>query len=330
MRTQLRKSVVVLVPALALCLGAGARAANDGAGDADRSSARSAATMTQQHAGDMRLSKLVGANVYDAKGTSLGEIKDAIVDANNSKVVYAIVSYGGFLGLGEKELAQPLHSFRREAARDRLVLDVDRQRLKDAPGFDKGQWPDWKRSDYGSRVDRFWASRDQSADATNAPSGSRDAAASNRSAGALGGDPTATTGNERYVRATKILDADVELANGDDIGDIEDVVVNLNDGSVRYVVLQFDRKWSMDDKLVALPPTAFRPKGDGDDIVLKDASREQLKQAPSFDKNSWPRSDDRSFLSRLEQWRPGDDRASGGAPAPAAKGTSRSSDAGAR
>jgi sporulation protein YlmC with PRC-barrel domain len=268
----------------------------------------------------MRLSKLVGANVYDAKGKSLGEIKDAIVDANNGKVVYAIVSYGGFLGLGEKEFAQPLTSFRREQERDRLVLEGDPERLKEAPSFDKGQWPDWKRSDYGNRVNRFW---------------NRDTKSAGRNAGAGEGsrDTSAATGNERYVRATKMLDADVQLANGDDIGDIEDVVVNLNDGSVRYVVLEFDRKAGIGDKLVALPATAFRPKVDGDDMVLKDASREQLKQAPSFDKNNWPKSDDRSFLSRLEHWGSGDDRSSG-APSPSARGTSRgtasSGEAGAR
>jgi hypothetical protein len=71
---------------------------------------------------------------------------------------------------------------------------------------------------------------------------------------------------------------------------------------VRYVVLDFDKKWSLDDKLVALPMSAFRPKDNGEDLVLASSSREQLRGAPSFAKDRWPAENDRDFLARVERW----------------------------
>lgn len=283
---RLKQTVKILVPALGLSFALGAHAQSDdmrkgtpGMEGSSRPTTAPHGAAMQRQAGDMRLSKLIGKDVHDAQGKEIGEISDLIVDASNGRVRYAIVSYGGFLGLGENQFAQPLSSFKRDAGNDRLVLNIDQARLKNAPSFERNNWPDWSRADYSSRVDQFW--------------GTGDGGTTPR---------TAATTNQRYVRASQLLDADVELANGDDVGDIEDVVVNMNDGSVHYVVLDFDRNWSLDDKLVALPMSAFRPKDGGDDLILVNSNREQLRAAPAFDKNRWPSGNDRDFYSRIERW----------------------------
>jgi sporulation protein YlmC with PRC-barrel domain len=280
---RLKQTAIILVPALGLVFALGAEAA-------DNASPRKATTTTeatsraaggaiaQTQPGDIRASKLVGRNVVDAQGKDLGEIKDLIVDVHGGRILYAIVSYGGFLGLGEKSFAQPLTSFKRESGKDALVLAVDQAKLKDAPGFPNDRWPDWRQSDYRSRVDRFWGGGESKT-------------------GGSGAKPA-----QQYVRASKLLDADVELANGDDVGDIDDVVVNVRDGTVRYVVLDFDKKWSLDDKLVALPMSAFRPKDGGEDLVLASSSREQIRGAPAFAKDRWPAENDRDFSARVERW----------------------------
>ena len=114
-------------------------------------------------------------------------------------------------------------------------------------------------------------------------------------------------GNARFARATQILKGDVKDRNNKDVGDIEDMGVSLPTGRVSYVVLEFDRAWTPDDKLVAMPMKVLKSEdGDGTDLVYQ-SNPESLKGAPSFEKNRWPDLVDGKFTSdvhRYEQnWR---------------------------
>jgi sporulation protein YlmC with PRC-barrel domain len=86
-------------------------------------------------------STLSGDNVVNLEGEDLGSIQDFMVDTENGRVVYAVLSFGGFLGFGDKLFAVPLDAMRVDTANHRLMLDVDKARLEDAPGFDKDNWP---------------------------------------------------------------------------------------------------------------------------------------------------------------------------------------------
>ena len=102
----------------------------------------------------MRASQLIGKNVENSQGENLGEIKDLVIDVNNERVFYAILEFGGFLGLGEKLFAYPVRSFNQTSAdTDKLVLNVDKDKLKAAPGFARDSWPDWLA--YGKQVDKY-------------------------------------------------------------------------------------------------------------------------------------------------------------------------------
>jgi sporulation protein YlmC with PRC-barrel domain len=85
---------------------------------------------------------LVGNDVYNHKGEDLGDIKEIMLDMRNGNVAYAVLSFGGFLGMGEKLFAVPWNALTLDTTNKRFVLNVERERLKDAPGFDKHQWPD--------------------------------------------------------------------------------------------------------------------------------------------------------------------------------------------
>lgn len=86
-------------------------------------------------------STLNGDEVYNVKGEKLGSVKEIMLDVHNGKVCYAVLSFGGFLGMGEKLFAVPWSSMTVDTEEQRFVFDVDPERLKSAPGFDKDHWP---------------------------------------------------------------------------------------------------------------------------------------------------------------------------------------------
>ena len=86
-------------------------------------------------------SSIVGTNVYNRENKSIGEIKDLMIDLRSGEVQYAVLSFGGFLGMGDKLFAIPLESFSPNAKDETFVLDITKERLEKAPGFDKDHWP---------------------------------------------------------------------------------------------------------------------------------------------------------------------------------------------
>jgi sporulation protein YlmC with PRC-barrel domain len=86
-------------------------------------------------------STLNGDTVCNAQGEDLGEIREIMLDTETGRVAYAVMSFGGFLGMGDKLFAVPWAALRLNPNTQRFVLDVDRERLERAPGFDKAKWP---------------------------------------------------------------------------------------------------------------------------------------------------------------------------------------------
>jgi len=104
----------------------------------------------------MGASTLSGDSVVDRNGESLGEIKEIMVDVPTGRVAYAVLSFGGFLGMGDKLFAVPWSALTLDTDQKQFVLDVDRERLKDAPGFDKNHWPSMAQPTWASTVYKFY------------------------------------------------------------------------------------------------------------------------------------------------------------------------------
>jgi sporulation protein YlmC with PRC-barrel domain len=90
----------------------------------------------------MAASTLNGNDVYNLQGEDLGDVKEIMLDMHSGKVAYAVLSFGGFLGMGEKLFAVPWAALKLDTGNKRFTLDVSKERLKSAPGFDKDSWPD--------------------------------------------------------------------------------------------------------------------------------------------------------------------------------------------
>ncbi|HSL45505.1 MAG TPA: PRC-barrel domain-containing protein [Anaerolineales bacterium] len=98
---------------------------------------------------------IIGSKVVNTEGELLGNIKDMVVDLDDSQIAYAVLSFGGFMGVGDKLFAIPLEALTFDTKTNSAVLDVDKDVLKNAPGFDKDKWPDDAQYDAGWLLDIY-------------------------------------------------------------------------------------------------------------------------------------------------------------------------------
>ena len=84
-----------------------------------------------------------GTEVCNSQGESLGQMKDLMINLHNGRIEYAVLSFGGVMGIGDKLFAVPWQALTIDERSERMVLDVPKERLKNAPGFDKNDWPNF-------------------------------------------------------------------------------------------------------------------------------------------------------------------------------------------
>ncbi|WP_395789413.1 PRC-barrel domain-containing protein [Aquimonas sp.] len=107
----------------------------------------------------MGANTLIGNNVYNSKAESIGDIKEIMLDMRSGHVSYAVLSFGGFLGMGEKLFAVPWAALKLDTENKRFTLDVDRAKLEAAPGFDKNHWPDMADSAWEQGIHSYYGTR---------------------------------------------------------------------------------------------------------------------------------------------------------------------------
>lgn len=101
-------------------------------------------------------STLTGDDVYNRGEEQLGTIEDLMIDTETGQVAYAVLSTGGFLGVGDKLFAVPWRALRVDEANKHLILDIEKDRLKEAEGFDKSNWPDMTAAGFQETNDRIF------------------------------------------------------------------------------------------------------------------------------------------------------------------------------
>ena len=101
-------------------------------------------------------STLTGNAVKNDAGESLGKIEELMIDLETGRIGYCVLSFGGFLGIGNKLFAVPWSALKVDTDEKCFVLNVTKDRLKEAPGFDKESWPDMTDRDWGMRIYGFY------------------------------------------------------------------------------------------------------------------------------------------------------------------------------
>jgi len=112
-----------------------------------------------RHTKVLSASTLIGDGIRNSEGEDLGKLEELMIDLDRGNITYAVVSFGGFLGVGNKLFAVPWSAFEVLTEEHKLLLDVDRATLENAPGFDKDDWPDMADPDWQDRIGHFYRGR---------------------------------------------------------------------------------------------------------------------------------------------------------------------------
>lgn len=98
---------------------------------------------------------VTGTNVYNPSGDKLGQVDDVMIDKLSGRAVYAIMSFGGILGLGEKYHPLPWSTLKYDTNKGGYVVNLSKENLTNAPSYDRAEKFDWT-PDYGRRVDEYY------------------------------------------------------------------------------------------------------------------------------------------------------------------------------
>ena len=194
-----------------------------------------------QQQGQVPVSQLIGKKVSDAQGEELGEIKEVVVDLQGGKVHAAVLEFGGKMGMGKKQFAFPINELKPGKSKDNYMLNVEKQKLENAEGFAKGQW---------SEIDAEYWGRE----------------------GSQAGGATKAQGAS-LVRASKLKGQDLQDKSGQEVGEIKDMMVDVNSGQLGDIVVSV--KGAGEAKVQA----KSLARGVGDKIVLNMEAKELKSQA---------------------------------------------------
>jgi sporulation protein YlmC with PRC-barrel domain len=109
---------------------------------------------------------LNGNDVYNQNGEDLGDIKEIMLDMRTGRVSYAVLSFGGFLGMGDKLFAVPWSALILDTVNKRFTLNVDKDRLENAPGFDPDKWPNMADATWAQGIHAYYGTTPSTDDMT--------------------------------------------------------------------------------------------------------------------------------------------------------------------
>lgn len=99
---------------------------------------------------------LIGNDVYNEAEEDLGDIKEIMLDMATGRVAYAVLSFGGIMGMGEKLFAVPWDALKLDTVNERFTLNISKDRLENAPGFDKDRWPDMADQSWANEIHSYY------------------------------------------------------------------------------------------------------------------------------------------------------------------------------
>jgi sporulation protein YlmC with PRC-barrel domain len=257
----------------------------------------------------MRASDIQGFNVENPEGESLGSVEDVVFNLDDGQILLVTLEYGGFLDIGDKVFPVPLSAFRfdQETADipaaapaapgsvvtdtagltdtanagvvdsmvvdTRLILDIPEETFNDAPGFDD-DFPVLTDPTNIGDIETFY--RDLGEDVIGRPIADTDL--------------DALTG--RVVKLSDLEGINVQNPEGEGVGEINDILINLRAGKVEYLLLSFGGFLGIGEDHYAIPVDAFEviPTSaeieEGSPVLVLDITEEQLEEAPVFDETT--------------------------------------------
>lgn len=99
--------------------------------------------------------KVNGTSVYNNAGEKLGTVDDIMIDKVTGRAIYAVMSFGGFLGMGDKYHPLPWATLKYDSVQGGYIVNLDKNTLEGAPNYDSASDFEWT-PDYGRTVDRYY------------------------------------------------------------------------------------------------------------------------------------------------------------------------------
>lgn len=215
-----------------------------------------------------RASEMMSHRVENAQGERIGGIEDFLLNTSTGKIEYVVVGMGGFLGIGEKRHAVPC-SMLKPTGHDACRLDLSREKLVGAPTFElKGE------EDAPARDPRWIASVHEYYGVTTPSSG-------------------------KMLRGSKLIGWTVKTPAGEDLGKVNDVAINIEEGQASYVVLKRKGTLGFGGALIAMPWSAlcFQPD---EKCVSVTVDKQRLDASKGFPARNWPREADPTLFETSE------------------------------
>jgi len=232
---------------------------------------RSTRTMRAERLGRAeKASDVIGMEVKNYQGEKLGKVDDLAVDLETGRIVQVILSTGGFLGIGDTQVAVPPGALHRDATDKVVHLNADKEKLKAAPKFEMSKWATCCESNHVAEAYRYYGEEPYFAAMYKTPSVTN-----------------SLTGLGYVQKASKVMGLSVKNLQDEKLGKVENLVVDLSAGRIVAVIVSSGGFLGMGDELSAVPPTALRLNPDHDALQL-DTTKEALSRAPHFKANQWP------------------------------------------
>ncbi len=240
-----------------------------------------------------KASDITGKEVRNAQGEDVGEIADLVVDPTTGEIQYAVLSIGGFLGMGDKLYGVPWSKLQcadpkakkkagahgdmegeKKAGQERdaatkdadayvFVIGLERPQFESAPSFTKEEWP---------KTDAAWRKQ------IDTHYGAQQPQQTGRTASML-------------IRCEDLRGADVHGQDGEEIGELGEIAIDTNEGRIAFFVLEHGGALGIGETHYVLPVGLIQVGFEEDELVVKASqlSQARLENAPKYDDDDWDR-----------------------------------------
>lgn len=244
-----------------------------------------------------KASEVIGSNVKNPQGEDLGKVEELVIEPASGTIEYAVISFGGFLGMGDKLFAVPTSLLKSPEVPegDRhafFTINVDKARLEKAPGFDKSNWPDVSTPAWADSIDKYYGTTrarmvgdDLSTPKTDKPTAGA-AIDQNR--------------QFRLVKASELLGQNVNNTAKEDLGEIKELVLDPSRSKISYFVMKSGGFLGMGDKLFAIPWTALKlDRQENKDKLVLNVTKDRFEKAPEYMDKEWNRMRDPTWIEEV-------------------------------
>jgi sporulation protein YlmC with PRC-barrel domain len=241
----------------------------------------------------VRSQDLIGKTVKNEAGADLGKLEDYIINIKDGSIVYGVLQYGDTLGFGGKLFAIPPQALTLAADGKSVRLNVDKDELEKAQGFDANKWP--------TEADARWgkSSPTKDSDPKNEPKKDETKKDEPRKDDAKKDDSQANDKMAYLRRVSSLIGTSVKNKKGEDLGSIQGIVFDLKAKKVLYAGMAYGGVAGVGSKYFAVPWEAMEFVSPtlkaGDRAFLISVEKSELEQSQGFDTKSWPTVPDKMF-----------------------------------